>query len=129
MNRFGALYSATNVGPEAAFAAPAQDIFTTDRPGAEGYGSGNFVTVSGTSFASPMAAGIAALIFSIDPVASVDTVFELMQSTANKSYLAGQSWSASWGYGVPQAEGAVFPVIFGDGFESGGLIRWSAAVP
>ncbi|HCN28213.1 MAG TPA: hypothetical protein DIT64_05430, partial [Verrucomicrobiales bacterium] len=49
------------------FLAPGDGIWTTDRLGASGLSSGDYVFIPGTSFASPYAAGVAALILSVSP--------------------------------------------------------------
>jgi subtilisin family serine protease len=67
ITRYGTKASFSTYGPEVSFTAPGQTIYTTDRTGVAGYGSGNYTTVDGTSFSAPYAAGVAALILSVDP--------------------------------------------------------------
>ncbi len=56
--------SFSNYGPNLAFMAPGQTIYSTDRTGSSGYYSGDYGYVDGTSFASPYSAGVAALLLS-----------------------------------------------------------------
>jgi len=67
LNETGLLASFSNYGTGLAFSAPGQDIYTTDRTGADGWTSGDYTWADGTSFASPYAAGVAALVLSINP--------------------------------------------------------------
>jgi subtilisin family serine protease len=60
-------------------------ILTTDQLGTAGYDSGNFTnTFGGTSSATPIVAGVAALILSINPHLTAQQVKRLLQDTADK---------------------------------------------
>ncbi|HLO87291.1 MAG TPA: S8 family serine peptidase [Nostocaceae cyanobacterium] len=60
-------------------------ILTTDQLGAAGYDSGNFTnTFGGTSSATPIVAGVAALVLSINPHLTAQQVKRLLQDTADK---------------------------------------------
>ena len=74
LNESGSLASFSNYGTGLALSAPGQDIYTTDRTGTNGWVSGDYVFASGTSFASPYAAGVAALVLSIDPALNATNV-------------------------------------------------------
>lgn len=50
-----------------AFVAPGEGVLSTDRSGAAGYTTSDSAFVVGTSFASPMVAGVALLLVSADP--------------------------------------------------------------
>jgi subtilisin family serine protease len=63
----GALAGFATTGAGLDFVGPGDDILTTDRLGAAGYVAGDFVTIDGCSFATPYAAGIAALLLSAHP--------------------------------------------------------------
>jgi subtilisin family serine protease len=71
VNRFGQRASYSQVGAELDLVAPGEEIVSVDRVGLPGYGSvsGNqdFCFFGGTSAASPVAAGVAALIASRYP--------------------------------------------------------------
>lgn len=63
----GAHSGFSNIGTALGFVAPGEAIFTTDRVGSSGWNTtGDFTLATGTSFASPMAAGIALLVLSAD---------------------------------------------------------------
>lgn len=67
LNFTGLKSSFSNFGPLIEFIAPGSSVYTTDRTGSAGYGSGDYAYVQGTSFASPYAAGVAALLLSRCP--------------------------------------------------------------
>ncbi|MCL5096513.1 MAG: S8 family serine peptidase [Candidatus Omnitrophica bacterium] len=62
-------------GPQVDFAAPGWDVFSTTTNNGYTYGSG-------TSLAAPLVAGVAALLFSINPTLGPDEVIDLLKSTA-----------------------------------------------
>lgn len=60
-------------------------VFTTDRTGSSGYSSGDFTgDFGGTSSATPIVAGVAALILSINPDLTAVDVKRILQETADK---------------------------------------------
>ncbi|MCP5229071.1 S8 family serine peptidase [Accumulibacter sp.] len=63
-------------------AAPGQSLPTTDRVGAPGYSSGDYATMSGTSFSAPLVSGIAALMLDANPGLGWRDVQEILASTA-----------------------------------------------
>lgn len=77
----GATDSADNLayfstrGPFVDISAPGVSIYTTAR-------GGGYSRVSGTSFASPVAAGVAALLVSVNPSLSSTEIMELLTGTA-----------------------------------------------
>src|SRR5262249_19621189 len=79
LNRNGNLASFSNHGAGLDFSAPGQAIYSTDRTGMNGWVAGDYVTVDGTSFASPYAAGVAALILSVNATLTAPQVEQLMQ--------------------------------------------------
>lgn len=96
-------------------------IFTTDRRGVQGYNprleslgdaEGNYTNrFGGTSAAAPLAAGIAALILSINPSLTAQDVRNILQSTAKKIGIDG-SYDTSghnnqFGFGRLDAAAAV----------------------
>lgn len=101
----GTLTSFSNWGTGLDFAAPGTGTYTTDRTGSDGYASGNYTYFGGTSAASPVAAGVAALIWSADTSQSAGEVLAIMQSTAKN--LGPGGYDTTYGYGIPRAfEGA-----------------------
>lgn len=88
-------------------AAPGTSIRTATISDNSSYGY-----VSGTSFASPYIAGVAALAKSIDPDLNQDTFREFLISTADKSYLEqGEKRNDKYGYGVVDVEALVNKLI------------------
>ena len=64
---------------------PGIGIFTTDRMGAAGYDTSNFTSdFGGTSSATPVVAGVAALVLSANPDLSAQEVKKILQQTADK---------------------------------------------
>jgi len=82
-------------GPHIDLAAPAQDILIADPHNPDlpsGYG-----IIDGTSFAAPLAAGAAALVWSICPDLSPDEVRDLLYATAED--LGEPGWDEVFGHG------------------------------
>lgn len=94
-------FSQFGVGTD--FSAPGSGVISTDIAGAAGYASGDYATVSGTSFASPYAAGVAALILSKNSTLSADQVEEIMQTTSRDLGTAGYDTGFGWGLVNAQA--------------------------
>ncbi len=106
-------YSQTGLGLE--FLAPSSggwnDIITTDRTGTNGYTTGDYrFDFGGTSAACPLAAGIGALVLSLNPKL---TVFELRALLRNGCDKIGEKpydslgWNSSYGFGRLNAQRAV----------------------
>jgi subtilisin family serine protease len=70
------LASFSNFGNWVTLAAPGTAILTT----ADG---GGYTYMNGTSFSSPIAAGVAALILSVNPALRNDQVLEILRNTAD----------------------------------------------
>ena len=104
-NRFGNRASFSTYGPELEFVAPGQDIYTTDRTGSSGYAAGTFTFVDGTSFSSPYAAGVAALILSVRNDLPPAAVAQLMKQTCVDRGTAG--FDNFFGYGIINARAAL----------------------
>jgi subtilisin family serine protease len=99
-------------------AAPADNILVADPTFASGYGIGD-----GTSFAAPLAAGAAALAWSINPNLSPQQVRDILFDTAVD--LGSPGWDQFYGYGridigavaaasaatVPEPGISIFPAI------------------
>ncbi len=97
-NRFGQRASFSNWGVGLDFSAPGQDINSTDRVGAAGYVSGDYAVVSGTSFASPYTAGVAALVVSECAGLSAVEVEQVLQRSATELGTAGYDTNFGWGH-------------------------------
>jgi hypothetical protein len=80
----------SNHGPELTLCAPSsgspgRPIVTTDRRGVNGYSTKDYANdFGGTSSATPLAAGLAALILSLDPELTSADVKSIMMDTADK---------------------------------------------
>ncbi|ARV43894.1 S8 family serine peptidase [Bacillus inaquosorum] len=90
-------------GPELDFLAPGVDVFSTDI-------GGSYSTSTGTSFAAPCAAGIGALVLSVNPNLNYQQVREVIRSTCDK--IGGVSYDPNghhqkYGYGRVNAISAV----------------------
>ena len=70
--------------------APGVGIYTTDL-------SGGYTTASGTSFSSPMTAGLAALIWSAKPSYSADQVWTTIKNSADDLGAPGPDRDFGWG--------------------------------
>ena len=88
----------SNWGNCVTFTAPGVGIVLTDR-------TGHSVTAAGTSFASPICAGIAALVWQANPGLSNNQVENIMKSTAVRT--SSGSWTPFFGFGMPDAFAAV----------------------
>lgn len=104
-SRNGQKASFSSYGSKIAFVAAGQSIYTTDRTGTDGYGSGDYITVDGTSFSSPYAAGVAALIISANPSLSAAQVETIMKTTCKDMETVGFDTLTGWG--MLNAEAAV----------------------
>ncbi|MEZ5978338.1 MAG: S8 family serine peptidase [Planctomycetota bacterium] len=100
-------------GPELAFCAPGQAVWSTDRTGLDGYASADYAALSGTSFASPFAAGVAALVLSADPSLTPSEVEGVLASTATDLGAAGKD--DDFGHGLLRAGAAVASLGGGSG--------------
>lgn len=98
--------------------APGLGIYTTTHTG--GYGA-----VSGTSFSSPLTAGVYALLFSVNPQLSVSQVDSILFQTADD--LGDAGWDKYYGYGRVNAARAVAMAASTTG--SGGVDREAPSSP
>jgi subtilisin family serine protease len=113
----GALAAFSNSG--ARFAAPGDQIYTTDRTGPDGYYPGDYGMVSGTSFASPYAAGVAALVLSQTPSLTARQVELAMRAARD---LGAPGRDPLYGWGFVNANSALRSIPYGTGVEGSGGI-------
>lgn len=83
-------------------AAPGAGIVTTAR-------GGGYASVSGTSFSSPAAAGVGALVFSVQPTLTPNQVENILKQTAVDLGTAG--WDTFYGHGRVEAHAAVLAAL------------------
>jgi subtilisin family serine protease len=83
--------SFSNYGPQVDVAAPGVNIYST-WPWVTGY-----FTKSGTSMAAPHVAGLAALIWSLQPALSASSVTQIMTETTRDVVLPGWDQYTGWG--------------------------------
>lgn len=107
----GEFWWGSNFGNEIDIVAPGVKIFTTDISGSNGYNTGDYKSdFNGTSSACPNAAGVAALVLSVNPNFTQAQVREILETTTDKigntpynltfqNYGATQTWNNEVGYG------------------------------
>jgi subtilisin family serine protease len=90
INVIGGLAPFSNYGEWVSLAAPGALIMSTSRGGGYGY-------QSGTSFASPVAAGVAALVVSMNPALGPGQVLEVLRKSADDIGAPGYDIHYGWG--------------------------------
>jgi subtilisin family serine protease len=103
----------SNTGSELSLVAPGEDVFadvsslssTDEYPRADLPGSfaGSYGFASGTSFAAPEVAGVAALVFGANPLLHASQVADIIKQTAS----GGGQWNPETGFGIVNAAAAV----------------------
>ncbi len=88
----------TNIGPFVDFAAPGVGIVTTNS-------SGGYSAYNGTSFSSPIAAGVGALVWSINPAWRPATVESILRGSVVDLGTSGRD--TTFGYGLVHGSAAV----------------------
>ncbi len=114
----GNIWSYSQRGADLNLVAPSGDIDlngdvrTTDRMGADGYSSGNYIdNFGGTSAAAPQVAGVAALMLSVNPNLTEAQVITILQATATD--MGAYGFDNTYGYGRVNAYRAVERVLGG----------------
>ncbi|MBX2875036.1 MAG: S8 family serine peptidase, partial [Saprospiraceae bacterium] len=106
----GETWWGSDFGTGADVAAPGVKIYTTDISGSAGYTDGDYTSnFNGTSSACPNAAGVMALVLSLDPSLTEADARTILESSCDKvggytytDFVTGQpsgSWSQELGYG------------------------------
>ena len=73
--------------------APGVDVATTDRVGGAGYASGDYVYASGTSYASPLTAGVVALMLEANSSLGYRDVQEILAYSARQIDAGSAGWA------------------------------------
>lgn len=105
IGRSGEKASFSNYHAELDLVAPGRDIYTTDRTGALGWSTNDYTFTFGTSLSAPYAAGVAALVLSVNPALMPPDVEHILESTARDLGEAGKD--ELFGYGLVNAFKAV----------------------
>lgn len=114
----GQISSFSSVGPtrdgrqKPEIAAPGEAIVaakSTDSstPAGEVDPDGVHVKQQGTSMATPMVAGIIALMLQVNPTLTSDSALSILQQTARQDTFTGGVWNEGWGHGKVNAKAAV----------------------
>lgn len=88
----GVAASFSNKGAALLVSAPGVGIYTTDRTGADGYASGDYVYVDGTSFAAPMVSGVVALMLQANSGLGYRDVQKILAYSAQYNDRGGSGW-------------------------------------
>jgi len=101
-----------DLGPTSNYNVPGTDYKDVCAPGTEIYSTwleGRYAVQTGTSMASPLVAGIAALMFAANPELTPGEVATLIESTC--ADLGDTGWDERYGYGLVDARAAVSSVL------------------
>lgn len=100
--------------PQVAMSFDGLGVFTTDRVGSVGYDSSDFTSdFGGTSSATPVVAGVAALVLSVNPDLTAQQVKQILQNSADKIIDRDKDPQLGFNYGTYDANG--FSQWFGYG--------------
>ncbi len=114
--------SFSDFGAGLLLSAPGVNVTTTDRVGSLGFSSGDYTTVSGTSFSSPIVSGVVALMLDANPNLGYRDVQEILAYSSDKVDPANSRWmtngagnwnggglhfSTDYGFGLVDAHAAV----------------------
>lgn len=111
-DRDGNRASFSQYGSGLAFTAPGESIRLPDQTGSDGYSSGDYAWVNGTSFASPYTAGVAALLLSLEPTLTAAEVEVALQQSCVDMGPAG--YDTGYGWGHVNAAAALEPFVVSD---------------
>jgi subtilisin family serine protease len=96
-------------GPEVFVTAPGSSVYAADVSGSGGYSSTDYTWVQGTSFASPYAAGVAALVISVAPQLGAAAIEGVLRDSARDLGPAG--FDAEFGWGMVQLDRAIIAAV------------------
>jgi len=126
----GARAGFSNWGAGLDFSAPGTNVYSTDRTGAPGYNTTDYVFVQGTSFASPYSAGVAALMLSVNPALTSSQLEAKMRPACRDLGAAGYDTDFGWGFvnALNSIRRAGYRVTYGAGKAgTGGVVPTLAA--
>lgn len=106
-------FQQTMYGPYIDFAAPGYQIYSTTTRGGYGYGSG-------TSYAAPLFAGVAAVLCSLNPALGPDDVIAILKSTATQLGPAQYYGSGRINFAAAAAEAAATVPVLTAGLATNG---------
>jgi minor extracellular protease Epr len=115
------LASFSRIGPEAALAAPGVRIFSDYWQNRSGYASNE-----GTSMASPFVAGVAALVWSLNPELRADQVKILLENSARDLGTPGRD--PSYGFGRVNAYWATKFAAQPETLQSPANVTWAGGI-
>lgn len=112
----------SNYGSGLDLVAPGKDIYSTTL-------NNNYFTDSGTSYAAPQVAGVAALMLSVNPSLTPSKIRSKLRSTCTKpsGYSYTNGWNSEVGYGVLNAYAAVCAALSGDNIVGPKIISTSGS--
>jgi subtilisin family serine protease len=95
--------------------AAGENVFTTDVAGSGGYSTGDYAYASGTSFSTPLAAGVGAMILGTNPTLTFTAVRQLLRDTADKigppgTVYGSNGWNNEYGWGRVNAGEAILRI-------------------
>ena len=93
LNDDGEHASFSTPGAALLLAAPGDNILTTDKTGGSGYASGDYVTIDGTSFSSPITAGVVALMMEANDQLGYRDVQEILAYSARLTDGTDPGWA------------------------------------
>ncbi|MBI5059896.1 S8 family serine peptidase [candidate division KSB1 bacterium] len=97
----------SNYGPSVDVMAPGRDLLSTIVHGE----CGDWVYSAGTSYSSPMCAGMVGLVLSVNPALSPDDVLQLVRTSADD--IRSEGWDPETAHGRINARRAVEQAAFG----------------
>ena len=101
-------------GDNVLLSASGQSVMTTDRTGGDGYASGDYVSISGTSFAAPTVSGVVALMLDANEDLGYRDVQEILAYSSSTADASGGGWEIN-GAGNWNGGGLSFHHGYGSG--------------
>ena len=114
-DRYGDRASFSTYGPDVTIYAPGKNIPASDITGSGGYTGSDYAYMWGTSFASPLVAGVAALMIDVNPDLTPDEIIQTLEQTCRDMGAPGFDDQTGWGLVQANAAiAAVTPECLGD---------------